>query len=132
MDYNSLPNFYAALDAKYNVTNNELNSATYTNVDCNFVYSAKYARHRWFNYKEGFSPILVEKIFNEYKLNKSSVVCDPFCGAGTTVAVAKAKGMKSIALPTAFITLKHLYSTVGKTAMGGDRNHGAAMARRNR
>ena len=66
MDYNSLPNFYAALDAKYNVTNNELNSATYTNVDCNFVYSAKYARHRWFNYKEGFSPILVEKIFNEY------------------------------------------------------------------
>ena len=34
MDYNSLPNFYAALDAKYNVTNNELNSATYTNVDC--------------------------------------------------------------------------------------------------
>ena len=96
MDYNSLPNFYAALDAKYNVTNNELNSATYTNVDCNFVYSAKYARHRWFNYKEGFSPILVEKIFNEYKLNKSSVVCDPFCGAGTTVAVAKAKGMKSI------------------------------------
>lgn len=90
MDYNSLPNFYAALDAKYNVTNNELNSATYTNVDCNFVYSAKYARHRWFNYKEGFSPILVEKIFNEYKLNKSSVVCDPFCGAGTTVAVAKA------------------------------------------
>ena len=95
MDYNSLPNFYAALDAKYNVTNNELNSATYTNVDCNFVYSAKYARHRWFNYKEGFSPILVEKIFNEYKLNKSSVVCDPFCGAGTTVAVAKVKGMKS-------------------------------------
>lgn len=68
MDYNSLPAFYAALDAKYNVTNNDLNSATYTNVDCNFVYSAKYARHRWFNYKEGFSPILVEKIFNEYKL----------------------------------------------------------------
>ena len=32
MDYNSLPNFYAALDAKYNVTNNELNSATYTNI----------------------------------------------------------------------------------------------------
>lgn len=108
MDYNSLPNFYAALDAKYNVTNNELNSATYTNVDCNFVYSAKYARHRWFNYKEGFSPILVEKIFNEYKLNKSSVVCDPFCGAGTTVAVAKAKGMKSIGFEVnpfaAFIT----------------------------
>ena len=106
MDYNSLPAFYAALDAKYNVTNNDLNSATYTNVDCNFVYSAKYARHRWFNYKEGFSPILVEKIFNEYKLDKSSVVCDPFCGAGTTVAVAKAKGMSLLVLR--LILLRHL------------------------
>lgn len=108
MDFNGLPDFYAALDTRYNVTNNELNSATYTNVDCNFVYSAKFARHRWFNYKEGFSPVLVEKIFNEYNLDNTSVVCDPFCGAGTTVAVAKAKGMSSIGFEVnpfaAFIT----------------------------
>lgn len=108
MDFNSLPDFYASLDSRYNIANNELNSATYTNVDCNFVYSAKYARHRWFNYKEGFSPVLVEKIFNEYRLDSSSVVCDPFCGAGTTVAVAKAKGMNSIGFEVnpfaAFIT----------------------------
>lgn len=96
MDFKDLPDFYKGLEKKYNVTNNELDSATYTNVDSNFVFSAKYARHRWFNYKEGFSPILVEKIFDEYGLNESSIVCDPFCGAGTTLAVAKAKGMKSI------------------------------------
>ena len=38
MDYNSLPDFYAALDAKYNVTNNDLNSATYTNVDLSLIH----------------------------------------------------------------------------------------------
>lgn len=108
MNFNDLPAFYEILDSKYNVTNNELDSATYTNVDCNFVFSAKYARHRWFNYKEGFSPILVEKTFDEYGLDKNSVVCDPFCGAGTTLAVAKVKGMKSIGFEVnpfaAFIT----------------------------
>ena len=108
MDFNNLPHFYAELDSKYLVTNNELNSATYTNVDCNFVYSAKYARHRWFNYKEGFSPVLVEKIFNEFEIDNTCVVCDPFCGAGTTLAVAKAKGISSIGFEVnpfaAFIT----------------------------
>ncbi|WP_295095385.1 DNA methyltransferase [Ruminococcus sp.] len=108
MNFYDLPAFYEILDSKYNVTNNELDSATYTNVDCNFVFSAKYARHRWFNYKEGFSPILVEKTFDEYGLDKNSVVCDPFCGAGTTLAVAKVKGMKSIGFEVnpfaAFIT----------------------------
>ena len=108
MDFKDLPDFYKKLDAKYSVSNNDLDTATYTNVDSNFVFSAKYARHRWFNYKEGFSPVLVEKIFDEYCLDNKSVVCDPFCGAGTTLAVAKAKGMKSIGFEVnpfaAFIT----------------------------
>lgn len=95
MNFNFLPHLYERLNAKYKVTNNNLDSATYTNVDSNFVYSANFARHRWFNYKEGFSPILVERIFDEYALTPQSVVCDPFCGAGTTLAVAKAKGMHS-------------------------------------
>lgn len=66
MDFKDLPAFYQELDSRYYVTNNELNNATYTNIDSNFVFSAEYARHRWFNYKEGFSPVLVEKIFEEY------------------------------------------------------------------
>ncbi len=108
MDFNGLPEFYSQLDSQYLVTNNDLNNATYTKVDSNFVYSADYARHRWFNYKEGFSPVLVEKIFKEYELNSQSIICDPFCGAGTTLAVAKANGMKSIGFEVnpfaAFIT----------------------------
>lgn len=108
MEFKDLPAFYEQLDQKYNVTNNELNNATYTNVDSNFVFSAKYPRHRWFNYKEGFSPVLVDKVFDEYGLTVDSVVCDPFCGAGTTLAVAKARCMHSIGFEVnpfaAFIT----------------------------
>lgn len=96
MDYLNLPDFYSRLDSQFKVTNEDIDAATYTNVDSNFVFSSNYPRHRWFNYKEGFSPVLVERIFKEYDLNSKSIVCDPFCGAGTTLAVAKAQGMASI------------------------------------
>ncbi len=108
MNYNDLPGFYKKLDESYNVVNGELESATYTNVDTNFVFSSDFARHRWFNYKEGFSPILVEKIFEEYGVDKDSIVCDPFCGAGTTLTVAQKHGIDSIGFEVnpfaAFIT----------------------------
>lgn len=96
MDYANLPEYYSRLDKQFNIKNADIDAATYTNVDSNFVFSSNYPRHRWFNYKEGFSPVLVERIFNEYGLTKDSIVCDPFCGAGTTLAVAKAQGMSSI------------------------------------
>lgn len=96
MDYELLPAFYESLDKKYKVTNGCIDSATYTSVDSNFVFSAQFARHRWFNYKEGFSPVLVERIFDEYGLDENAYVCDPFSGAGTTLIVAKEKGMSSI------------------------------------
>jgi len=108
MELSDLLAFYEKLDGEFNVTRNNLVGATYTNVASNFVFSSKYARHRWFNYKEGFSPVLVEKIFNEYNLTAESIVCDPFCGAGTTLAVAKANGMRSVGFEVnpfaAFIT----------------------------
>ncbi len=96
MDYNSLPQFYESIDNQFNISNNNLKNATYTSVDSNFVYSSNYSRHRWFNYKEGFSPVLVNRIFNEYQLSCSAKVCDPFCGAGTTLMVAKKNNMHSI------------------------------------
>lgn len=108
MDFEKLPEFYKRLDSKYNVTNSDLENATYTSVESNFVYSARYARHRWFNYKEGFSPVLVDRIFNEYGLDDKAYVCDPFCGAGTTLTVAKERNMHSVGFEVnpfaAFIT----------------------------
>ena len=95
MDLQELPGFYRQLDSRYRIVNGDLDSATYTNVESNFTYSAGFARHRWFHYKEGFSPVLVERLLDECRLDRDSVVCDPFCGAGTTLAVAKARGMRS-------------------------------------
>ncbi len=96
MDFESLPRFYPDLEKDFIVKNDDLSNATYTSVDSNFVLSSKFARHRWFNYKEGFSPVLVERLFNECQLNSHSFVCDPFCGAGTTLTVAKRWGMHSV------------------------------------
>lgn len=94
MEIAELRNFYERLDARFNVTNGDLQNASYTAAS-NFVLSANYARHRWFNYKEGFSPVLVANIFDEFGIDDTSVVCDPFCGAGTTLVAAKSGGVRS-------------------------------------
>lgn len=94
MNKSDLTTFYENIDSKYKVTNNALQSASYLS-DSNFTLSSKYPRHRWFYYKEGFSPVLVENLLNEFKATKDSIICDPFCGAGTTLAVAQANDMRS-------------------------------------
>ena len=131
MNYNDLPVFYKKLAGNYNVVNGELESATYTNVDSNFVFSSDFARHRWFNYKEGFSPILVEKIFEEYDIDKNCIVCDPFCGAGTTLTVAQKHGINSIGFEVnpfaAFITkVKRAYDN-GKRAADRNKEKGRSV-----
>jgi len=52
--------------------------------------------HNWFYFKEGFSKELVEWIIEEYSVSKK--IYDPFCGVGTTLLVAKEKGIKSIGI----------------------------------
>jgi DNA modification methylase len=95
MNKTDLATFYENIDSKYILTNNALQNASYQS-DSNFTLSVKYPRHRWFYYKEGFSPVLVEDLLREFRATQDSVVCDPFCGAGTTLAVAQANGMQSI------------------------------------
>jgi len=45
-------------------------------------------RHRWYYYKEGFSPYLVENAIEEYGLNGGSQILDPFNGSGTVTLTA--------------------------------------------
>jgi hypothetical protein len=51
----------------------------------NFKQAKTKAIHRWFTYKEGFSPIFVSDFVKRYKTSKDPVVFDPFGGIGTTV-----------------------------------------------
>lgn len=71
-------------------------------------------RHRWYYYKEGFSPELVEKAFEIAGVEKKDVVLDPFNGGGTTTLTASLHGLKSVGLEvnpfTAFLADSKLSS----------------------
>lgn len=62
----------------------------------NAVDSINRARHRWYYYKEGFSPVLVEKAIETAGLEKNDLILDPFNGSGTTTLTASMKGYNSI------------------------------------
>lgn len=52
--------------------------------------------HGWFKYREGFSIYLLDIILQSEDSN--SIICDPFCGCGTTLLGAKKYGLKSFGM----------------------------------
>lgn len=64
-------------------------------------------RHRWYYYKEGFSPELVNKAIDELKLTENDLVIDPFNGSGTVTLTCAMHGVPSVGVEvnpfTAFI-----------------------------
>jgi len=50
--------------------------------------------HRWFQFKESFSPQLVHAILDELALGPGHLLLDPFCGAGTALLVAAERGLR--------------------------------------
>lgn len=73
----------------------------------NAVDTINLARHRWYYYKEGFSPSLVESAIDTLGLTSSDIIIDPFNGSGTVTLTAAMKGIKSFGFEvnpfTAFI-----------------------------
>lgn len=73
----------------------------------NAVDTINLARHRWYYYKEGFSPSLVESAIDTLNLTSSDIIIDPFNGSGTVTLTAAMKGIKSFGFEvnpfTAFI-----------------------------
>lgn len=53
-------------------------------------------RHRWYFYKEGFSPELVKQAISDSELDQTSLIIDPFNGSGTTTLTASLLGHQSI------------------------------------
>jgi hypothetical protein len=56
----------------------------------NFDESSTSAVHRWFRYREGFSPGILNKLSGHQR------VFDPFCGCGTTLIEAKRHGISAV------------------------------------
>ncbi|MDR2667195.1 MAG: site-specific DNA-methyltransferase [Holosporales bacterium] len=55
--------------------------------------AAKLPRHRWYYFKEAFSPAIVEHMIRTSSLSVGSVVFDPFSGSGTTLLTAAQSDM---------------------------------------
>lgn len=73
----------------------------------NAIETINLPRHRWYYYKEGFSPNLVNKAINELDLGNEDLVLDPFNGSGTVTLTSSMRGIPSIGIEvnpfTAFI-----------------------------
>lgn len=64
----------------------------------NYENTVNLPRHRWYYYKEGFSPYLVEKAIENSGIGKDDLIIDPFNGSGTTTLTASNKGYQSIGI----------------------------------
>lgn len=92
---------YASIEERILVENEDART-TYTSP-VNFIESMQVPRHRWFPYKEGFSPSFVESFLREFSPD-SGIVFDPFSGSGTTALVAANHGRKSIGFDVSELT----------------------------
>lgn len=54
--------------------------------------SLEEARHRWYFFKEGFSPILVQRAIEATGCGSKDLIVDPFCGSGTVPLQAALDG----------------------------------------
>lgn len=54
------------------------------------------SRHRWYHFKESFSPALVETAINESNCGEDDLIIDPFCGSGTVPLVAAKSNINAI------------------------------------
>lgn len=64
----------------------------------NAVDTLNLPRHRWYYYKEGFSPNLVDKAIEFSEIKRNDVILDPFNGSGTTTLTSAMGGYKSIGI----------------------------------
>lgn len=73
----------------------------------NAIDTVNLPRHRWYYYKEGFSPNLVNKAIDELHLGNEDLVLDPFNGSGTVTLTSAMRGIPSVGVEvnpfTAFI-----------------------------
>ena len=64
----------------------------------NFVESDYFARHRWYYYKEGFSPNLVRTAIESRELTPKHIILDPFNGSGTVTLTAAEHNIPSVGI----------------------------------
>jgi site-specific DNA-methyltransferase (adenine-specific) len=67
-----------------------LNHTSKYEVAVNFRQSSTHAVHRWFRYREGFSPTILDTVAGATR------IYDPFSGCGTSLIEAKRRGVNAV------------------------------------
>lgn len=61
----------------------------------NFSQNRSLPIHSWFDYKQGYSPELIQKLVEDLGVPREGLILDPFNGVGTTLLAADAMGIGS-------------------------------------
>lgn len=99
------------LAAKYSVVD-----GSYYEGLVNFKTNMVAPKHKWYDYKQGYSEKLVRHIIDEENPSKDYFILDPFCGVGTTNLTSIDMGYKTVGFdinPMAILASKtktHYYS----------------------
>lgn len=80
---------YQTLEETYTPTG--LTVGTY-DTPVNFNESLRTPIHRWYGYKEGFSPSFVNEFVSKHSKSSEDIIFDPFGGVGTTGLEANKMG----------------------------------------
>ena len=80
-DSNALFNFVNEYYTKFENTNPiKIINKSQFNTPVNFKQAKSSPIHRWYTYKEGFSPFFVRQFIERFKTSDQNVVFDPFGG----------------------------------------------------
>lgn len=52
--------------------------------------------HDWYRFVQSYPPHLVRQYIERFGINRRDLLCDPFCGTGTTLVEAKKCGIRSV------------------------------------
>ena len=65
-------------------------------VGINVIQKADTPIHEWYRFVLSYPPHLVQQYIDRFRLGGRDLVCDPFCGTGTTLVEAKKLGVPSV------------------------------------
>jgi hypothetical protein len=108
------------LEAEFPVVDDE----TYKPL-VNFNQNRSLPIHSWFDYKQGYSPELIQKLAEDLGVPRDGLILDPFNGVGTTLLAADAMGIGSVGFdvnPVAVLASQVKNRSYSKQDLGDLRN----------